>query len=310
MQAAPPVTLRGLLIKARDAVADGTGIVLASCLPLARCLLVAAAPVAYRFRRTRHFQRRVVDALAVRLKKRGGAERSYRVGSMRIAMDVSDFCVRHHYFSGECYEPDTTELFMAVVRPSDIVLDVGANHGYFTVLAAHLAHSQGRIAAFEANPAAATVLRRHVQANQVADRVEIIEAAVNEAGNGRVQFFVGRGDDDVYSSMCPSEFAIRQGWVSTDQMVSVPTCSLDNWMGAHEWPHVRLLKIDVEGAEESVLKGMAMTLAQSPPDFIVCETTWGEAAHRSLVACGYAPERLCGSQDYGNILYVRQGIAR
>ncbi len=303
-------TVHDMLTKTRNSLADRAGTALASCLPLARTVLHGTAPLTYRFRRTRYFHRRIVDALALRLKRGGGAERSYRVGSLAIKMDVSDFCVRHHYFSGECYEPDTTNLFMDVIRPADVVLDVGANHGYFTVLAAHLAGAQGHVTAFEANPIAATILRRHVQINQVAERVEIIEAAVSAEGNGQVQFFVGQDDEDAYSSICPSDFAVRQGWVSADRTVMVPTCSLDDWLASHGRPPVRLLKIDVEGAEEFVLNGMTTTLAQSPPDYIVCETTWGEATHRTIVAQGYVPEKMCGDQDYGNILYVRPGIAQ
>jgi len=72
---------------------------------------------------------------------------------------------------------------------------------------------------------------------------------------------------------------------------------------------IRLLKIDVEGAEAAVVQGMTALLASSPPDYIVCETVWGQSTHNQLCAAGYVPRRLESSGDYGNILYVRSELA-
>jgi hypothetical protein len=49
---------------------------------------------------------------------------------------------------------------------------------------------------------------------------------------------------------------------------------------------------------------MTQMLAEAPPDYIVCEATWGSAAHGLLIEKGYQSKRLCGEQDYGNMLYT------
>lgn len=302
--------MRATLIRVRDAVADSTGGTLAGCLPLARGMLRVTAPLAYQHRITRQFHRRVVDALARRLKARGGVERSLTIDSIPVTFDISSFCLRHRYFAGDTYEPETTQFFINVLRPGDFVLDVGANHGYFTVLAAHRVGPTGRVAAFEANPAAAAILRRHIEANHLSERVEITQKAVSGTSGETLQFFVGQDDDDVYSSLCPSSFAVEQGWLSSERSITVTTTSLDDWLAQQQRPKVRLLKIDVEGVEEQVQSGLTETLKTNPPDYIVCETTWESAAHRKFVAAGYTAERLAMAGDSGNVLFVRPGAVR
>lgn len=231
--------------------------------------------------------------------------RTIRLGSVALTLDVSGFGARYHYFAGECYESETTQLFLSAIRPGDVVVDVGANHGYFTVLSAQLTGSAGRVTAFEANPGPIAILERHVRANRVEDRVEIVEAAVSDRDGQQVQFYVGNDDADLYSSICPSEFALQQGWINPQRAITASTRSLDSWLAGRGRPHVRLLKIDVEGAEDLVVRGMALMLAEAPPDYIVCETTWGSPAHNAFVGHGYQSEKLCGTEDYGNMLYTR-----
>ena len=299
---------RTALVSARNMLAECAGCGLALSVPAARSVLRGTASLADATTMTRHFHRRVVDAVAARLRARGGVQKRFLVESLPVVFDVSGFGARYQYFAGKCYEPATTRLFLSVVRVGDVVIDIGANHGYFTVLAAHLVGTTGQIVAFEANPRVIPHLRAHIEANQIADRVTVVEAAVSDVDGGQVELFVGHGDDDLYSSLRPSEFAVQHGWLSADRTVAVPTCSVDAWLSARGQPHVRLLKIDVEGAEEFVLKGLQQTLTERPPDYIVCETTWGQSVHNSLVSSGYRAERLDAPADYGNILYVRPGI--
>ncbi len=70
------------------------------------------------------------------------------VGRMLVSPD--EFIGRYLYVHGE-YEGDMLPLFGAIVRPGDRVLDIGANLGYFTLLASRLARVEGEVHAFEAS---------------------------------------------------------------------------------------------------------------------------------------------------------------
>ena len=86
--------------------------------------------------------------------------------------------------------------------------------------------------------------------------------------------------------------------------------SLDDWLAASgpAWSvtPIDVMKIDVEGTEERVLRGMTRTLARNPSLQIVCETTAGSAADDLLKAAGFTVrplESLHGS--FGNYLYMK-----
>lgn len=239
----------------------------------------------------------------------GGCFRTVPVGSLRLVFDVSDVLVRRAYLGGQAHEPDTTRFIQSVLRPGDTVVDVGANRGYFTVLGAVLVGATGRVVAFEPIPRAVEALRRHLAENHIEDRVTVIEAAVADTDNQTLELHIGAdADTDVYASLTPSEFAVEHGWLTSSRTIPVRTCTLDAWSAEQRPAHIRLVKIDVEGAEVSVVRGMATMLRTVSPDYIVCETMWGQPAHEHLCSSGYIARRLECSGDYGNILYTRAGL--
>jgi FkbM family methyltransferase len=152
-------------------------------------------------------------------------------------------------------EPLVQDFLQRNVRPGDVVLDVGANVGFFTLIAARLVGSEGRVYAFEPLPSNVETLRRNVELNALAN-VEIIEAAVG-AVEGRARLALGR------SSLDGRLIADDQ---SAEESVEVRVVSLDG-VGLRD--PARVVKIDVEGAEWDVLKGMKDLLRTRP--IILCE---------------------------------------
>lgn len=161
---------------------------------------------------------------------------------IRLALDYGDWLQRD-LLCDRGHEPLTLALLERLLHPGDIFVDVGANIGAFALRAAARVGSTGRVIAFEPNPAAQRRLRQNRALNPQL-RVEVIEAAVSdhsgevrlaqpEAGNlGGVRI-----DDQ-------GEVRVRCAPLSE----LLPSLKLTS--------PVQLLKIDVEGHETAVLRGL------------------------------------------------------
>ena len=151
-----------------------------------------------------------------------------------------------------------------LVRPNDVVWDIGANVGLFAFSAAAKAGSGGTVVAVEADTWLVNLLMRSagVQDSESAP-VHVVSAAVSEQ-NGVAQFHIaGRGRASNHLAGHNNSQAGH-----TRQIQSVLTVTLD-WLLQH-FPPPDLVKIDVEGAESLVLAGAERLLAQVRPR-ILCE---------------------------------------
>jgi len=154
---------------------------------------------------------------------------------------------RSRFWQGR-YEPHQTRLFVETVKPGEVVYDVGAHVGYYSVLASTLVGASGHVLAFEPVPANLYYLRRHLQINGC-QNVTVIEACVAEAEG--VSHFQTRGTG--------------RGHISQDGKLTVRTVSLDELVQAGKIPAPDCIKIDVEGAEYSVLQGARALIARTHP---------------------------------------------
>ena len=153
---------------------------------------------------------------------------------------------RSSFFLGR-YEPEQTALFQQHVRPGDVVYDIGAHFGYYTLLASRQVGSRGSVICFEPSPSNLHKLRRHIEANTLTN-VRIVELAVSDReGTAHFETRTGSG----------------VGHLSETGPLEVRTTRLDSL--AAELPAPNVMKIDVEGAEVAVLHGAADTLRRSRP---------------------------------------------
>lgn len=246
------------------------------------------------------------------LQSRGEPFRRFEVCGQEIQFDVTNFTSGDYYFKGMMYEPATTREIIDTLGGGGIFVDVGANTGYFTVLAALRISTGGRVYAFEPNPQIQEALKHHLRINAVGEQVVLIDVALSDKAGEGVDFFIS--DTLANSGLCsltPSEFALSHNMLSFENKIQVRTETFDNWAEANLLnTTIDLVKIDVEGAEEKVLCGMERTLSSSPPKKIVCETTWESPAHRLLCRMNYEARPLDVSNElYGNILYTHRPSA-
>ena len=196
------------------------------------------------------------EALA---RERGELKGRLRTGSS-IRLLAADHMHRHIYFYGE-YERATTRFLQSIATQGWTFLDVGANAGYYSLLALDLGGPTSSIHAFEPNPELLRILERSAYCSGT---IRVIPAACG-AYSGTVDL-----------QMSPDETNTGLSTVRTDildssvNVVNVPMLTLDEYCQEHGI-HPNVIKVDVEGHELAVLKGATKLLREGVPHYIVCE---------------------------------------
>ena len=176
------------------------------------------------------------------------------------------------------YEHQKRKAFEKWVAEGSVVFDIGANAGFYTLLASVLVGPQGKVFAFEPLPRNLVYLKEHLRINGIKN-VSVIEAAVADCA-GIAHFDAGPN---------PS-----MGHLAADGCLTVRTLSLDEMVRSGELPPPDYMKIDVEGAEASVLLGAKSVLAALHPTIFLA--THSKELHSTccevLRSLGYTVERL------------------
>jgi FkbM family methyltransferase len=178
----------------------------------------------------------------------------------RMTLDLGEYVQRRFYY--HCYENSAVGFFRRWIRPGDVALDVGAHVGLFTLLAASLVGEGGRVHAFEPVPDNFERLARNVALNGLTN-THVNRLAVFDH-EGEVGLGLSKGK---VAGETTGDFTVG-GQVAT---VTASSVTLDAYLERFETGPLRLVKIDVEGSEPSVLIGMARTLSEAPPAAIVFE---------------------------------------
>ncbi len=154
------------------------------------------------------------------------------------------------------YESGQRALFEKMIAQGDVVYDIGANVGFYTLLAALLVGKNGRVIAFEPVPRNLYYLKKHLKMNHITT-VNVVEKSVSNK-NGSTLFCLGRNSamGHVFSN-----------WVDTpeDEYITVPMICLDDAIEGCNFPIPDCIKIDIEGAEMYALDGCKNMLKQYHP---------------------------------------------
>ena len=207
----------------------------------------------------RHWPVALGGTLAHRALHKFAARRGVRLDGTttwggRFRCDLHDFIASRIYYFG-VWEPNLTALVIGRLAPGDVFVDVGANMGYFTVLASRLVGDRGGVVAFEASPGTYAVLSEDVAMNR-ATNVRAVNKAVSDRP-GTLALYSGPADNRGATSL----HAERGGRFEAN----VPAAPLLDLLEPDERARVRLIKIDVEGAELPILLDLLDHLDAYPP---------------------------------------------
>lgn len=182
------------------------------------------------------------------------------------------------------WELPNQKRFASHLRPGDVVYDIGAHVGLYTLLSSDRVGSDGHVYAFEPFPKNAEYLGRHIEINHF-QNCTVIEAAVSKE-SGSVRFD-------------PTDLNAA-GHLSESGSLEVKTISIDEFASRARLPNA--IKINAEGAELDVLTGGRKTLTTQRP--LIFLSTHSESLDRDcwqfLRSCGYSPERLGPDKIWAN----------
>ncbi|MFC9778616.1 FkbM family methyltransferase [Paenibacillus chitinolyticus] len=148
------------------------------------------------------------------------------------------------------FEVPLTKYFLTQLKPGYTVVDVGANIGYFTVLAAKVVGNTGRVIGYEADPNTAAVLKDNLAMNWLTENVTIINKAVYSE-NKTLQF---RSSERFHGYSSWKEKPQDDNLIDHYTIRDVEAVSLDNEL--QELDTIDLVKIDIEGGEYHAFLGM------------------------------------------------------
>ena len=179
-----------------------------------------------------------------------------RLGRYPFVCDLRDTISRSVYLTGS-YEPQETAIVLALLRPGETFIDVGANWGYFALIGAWRVGPTGTVLAVEPDPRMYAALETNIRLAALRHVRALPFAATHSAGRGVLRGF---RESDGNFGVSRLEAGARPPQAS-GLTVEVETKPLDQLVAEHEGAEIALLKMDIEGAEGDALLGLQDTLA-------------------------------------------------
>jgi FkbM family methyltransferase len=201
-------------------------------------------------------------------------------GGFEMFIDPSDDLDREFYLG--TFEPAMRELIARTVHHGDTCIDIGAQKGYVSLTLAKAVGSKGRVLSFEPDKRAAAKLAANIdRANQHV--IEVFHCALGER-EGSCTFVLSKVLG--WSSRFPNELAKT----AIEETVEVTVNTLDEMIARKEIVvdanRLSFIKLDAEGSEPLILKGMSGLLSMARPVLFM------EVNYDSLAAAGSSPEEL------------------
>jgi len=248
-------------------------------------------------------------------------------------INPGDITIRHHYtkdrfrlhsfrhkdywYHGKAREKNTMRIFSEMISPGSFVIEIGGHIGYITTYFAHLVGSKGRIVVFEPGPNNLPYIRRNIAPHS---NITLVEKAVADFV-GPTQFHIeslSGQNNSLLNHHKNLDANLRSAGIRkiNTSIVEVLCTSLDIFLAEAALPIPSFVKIDVEGAEISVLYGMKKALQNDRIVLMIEVTENQETIYRLLKECGFImyndSRRPIDDPQYmnGNVFCVKENDLR
>jgi FkbM family methyltransferase len=232
-----------------------------------------------------------------------------QVDGFRMYLNPADSGVSREILGAGGYEEFELSLFRAALRPGMVLMDVGANIGYYSLAAASQTQDEATIYAFEPEPQVLASLHDNIALNSfksilpfdraLADKRGVLRLNVDQANMGKHSLVQADGGNS--------------------RQIEIQTLTMDEFVREHGITRVDLIKLDVEGAEGMVLAGARDTIAkfgpvifmEYTPDWLVRAGTDTQRLFADFTALGYrfdlidTRERCWKRVDYAELERLR-----
>jgi FkbM family methyltransferase len=184
-----------------------------------------------------------------------------RLGGQRLCVDLRDGVISRLLYLTGTYEPQLQRLFRSIDLRGATCLDIGANIGLHTVAMSQLVGPTGQVYAFEPEPNNARLLQHNLQVNGISNVIVKRSAIGDREGHCFLAVNTSNHGDHRVSSNSSDDVVIRE----------VPMATIDACMRSIPAGAVKLIKIDVQGYEYQVIRGMRTTLRRNPAAIVLLE---------------------------------------
>ncbi len=175
-----------------------------------------------------------------------------KVQGSKMLLDLSDGGINRDLFLYGYREPECTKIFKNELSEGMKIVEIGANIGYYALMEAQIVGDSGKIYAIEPEPRNFEMLKRNIELNSFASRVEFYNVAISDK-SGECLFTV--------ASQSNSHRLSVSGEKGTNS-IKVNTTTLDEMLGDKE---IDMIRMDPEGGEWLILKGMSRILSNNKP---------------------------------------------
>jgi FkbM family methyltransferase len=171
---------------------------------------------------------------------------------------------RHRSFVYGTWEPHVVSAISGVVSEGDTVIDIGAHIGFYTLLLSKLAGREGKVIAFEPLPGNFSILEENIRLNGLCSRIRAVNKAVFDRSIDGMELVVPVDESSSLTSSPWASLLFKKG----GERVTVKTVSLDDFLSESD-SQVRFIKMDAEGAEESIIRGALRTIERYRPAMLI-----------------------------------------
>ena len=183
-----------------------------------------------------------------------------KVQGNMMYIDTKDSSVSMDILMRGYYAKTETKLLKRLIKKGMTVVDIGANIGYYTLLFSRLVGQEGRVYAFEPEPYNYSLLERSIKQNGYKN-IHLIQKALSDESGSKINLFLNK------KNFGSGSFSSNNVRGETDVVV-VETAMLDDYLAGKT---VDLIKMDVQGGENRVIKGAKKTLEFNNKIVIVTE---------------------------------------
>lgn len=178
---------------------------------------------------------------------------------IKIYLDPRDLSVASHIAVDGIWEQQQTKAWLAVLKRNDTVLDIGANFGYFGLLAGQFVdRKKSKVVLFEANKALVPYINKSVSINWFNEQMRVENLAVSDK-NGEVKLTVMKdflGSSSLQSIEEVNSYMSDNIQFEVAENISVESVTVDSYCKKNNIDEVNLIKMDIEGYEEKAYAGM------------------------------------------------------
>lgn len=186
---------------------------------------------------------------------------------LKIYLDTRDISVTPHLALDSIWEYNITRAWIDVVKRHDVIIDIGANYGYFGILAAQQTDKKdSKVIFFEPNPELVPYIHKTLSVNWLNEQSVVENMAVaDKPGKAKLNVLKDYvGSSSLHTAKHIDAFMHNKMKVETQAVVTVQAVSIDDYCTGHNIKQVDLIKMDIEGYEDKAYQGMRDIVKASP----------------------------------------------